>query len=162
MSEWTHIITNLTSNELEADENGNEDSANGSPIGSPRTDLVTFDPKPGLNWVVISIYCKADGADTIAKLRPYFEDLKQSEILALLGVSPSQFYGKGDLIYRKDKSGNAVKTPDGQTEKYVLAPVYVGNYRVKFALEACETGCDLAIVIDRVAVEQLPTYQENS
>lgn len=158
MAEWTHIIKNLTSNELEASENGNGSSSNGSPISSPRTDLVTFEPKPGLNWIIISIYCKANGADTLPKLRPYFYDPLQSDLLALLSVSPSQFYGKGDLIYRKDKSGNALKTADGTTEKYVLAPIYIGNYKLKLALEECQTGADLVIVVDRVAVEQLSSY----
>ena len=158
MSEWTHVIENLSADELEATEDGNEDSSNGLPIGSPRTSLVTFEPKIGHYWVIISIYCKANSSDSIPKLRPYFEDTKQSEILALLGISPATFCGKGDLIFRKDSSGNAVKTPNGTTEKYVLAPIYIGNYRTRFALEACETGADLVIVIDRVAIEQLPSY----
>lgn len=158
MSEWTHVIEGLTADELEASENGNGSSDNGLPIGSPRTSLVTFDPKVGLYWVIISIYCKANSSDSIPKLRPYFEDTKQSEILAKLGISPATFWGKGDLIFRKDNLGNPIKTPNGTTEKYVLAPVYIGNYKTRFALEACETGADLVIVIDRVGIEQLPSY----
>lgn len=158
MSEWTHVIEGLTANELEASENGNSSSANGAPINSPRTSLVTFDPKVGLYWVIISIYCKANSSDSIPKLRPYFEDPAQSEILEKLGIDPATFWGKGDLIYRKDQLGNAIKTASGQTEKYVLAPVYIGNYKARFALEACETGADLVIIIDRVAIEQLPSY----
>lgn len=157
-AQWTHIIEALSADELEADENGNEDSSNGEPIGSPRTSLVTFQPVIGHYWAIISIYCKAVGVDTLPKLRPYFYDPAQSEILTKLEVDPPSFYGKGDLIFRVDKDGNEVKTAAGTTEKYILAPLYIGNYATRFALEDCETGGDLVIVIDRVSIEQLPTY----
>jgi hypothetical protein len=157
-AEWTHVITNLSADELEASENGNGSSDNGLPISSPRTSLVTFDPKIGHYWVIISIYCKANSSDSIPKLRPYFYDELQSEVLTKLLETDTEFWGKGDLIFRKDSSGNDVKTPNGTTEKYLLAPIYIGNYRTRFALEACETGADLIIVIDRVAIEQLPSY----
>ena len=156
--QWTHVIEELTADELEASENGNASSNNGLPIASPRTSLVVFEPKVGQFWIIISIYCKANGADTIPKLRPYFYDQKQSEILGLLGITPSEFHGKGDLIFRKDSSGNEIKTLSGQTEKYVLAPVYVGNYSLRLALEECEEDADLVIVVDRVSIEQLPSY----
>lgn len=157
MAQWTHIIQGLTADELEANENGNASSANGSPIGSPRTTLVEFEPRQGCYWAIISIYCKADGSDTIPKIRPYFEDTYQASLLAKLEVDPATFFAKGELIYRKDSAGNEVKTTDGSTEKYILAPVYIGNYKTRFALEACQLGADLVITIDRVALEQIPS-----
>lgn len=154
----THVIKNLTSDDLESSYLGNENSANGVPIGSPQTGIVTIERKPGLYWVLISIYCKANGADTLPKLRPYFIDPSLSEILEKLEAEDPNFNAKGDLIYREDKDGNEQKTTNGTAENYILGPVYIGNYDLKLALETCESGADLVIKVERTSIEQLSTY----
>lgn len=155
---WTHVLKAVSADDLESSELGNEDSHNGQEINSPRTDLVTFEPSVGLYWVIISIYCKADGADSLPKIRPYFYDAKQTEIAALLEIDPPDFWGRGDLIFRTNQAGDPAPTTDGNTERYTLPPLYIGNCRARFALEDCGLGGDLIVTMERVAIEQLPSY----